>query len=111
MARSPTTVWDCSYYQLGNSTASFETAGACRNVITHRNLFESTNADCSNWGGNQSLPSFHQITYSANSFLGKGLRLNNDADSLIARNRFSCEEAAITLNRCANIQVRDNFRF
>lgn len=97
-----------SYYHLGNSTASFETAGACRNVITHRNYFESTSADSSNWGGNQSLPCFYEITYSANSFSDKGLSLNNAAGSLVARNWFHGREAKFSAKRCIETKVLNN---
>jgi len=97
-----------SFYHLGNSAAYFETAGASRNVITHRNLFEATVADSSNWGGNQQLTSFHRLTYSANSFVGQGLKLNNAADSLIARNRFDGPDAKVQINRCVRTQAVHN---
>ena len=100
-----------SYYHLGNSAAYFETAGACRNVITHRNLFEATNADSSNWGGNQSIPSFHEVTYSANSFVDKGLSLNNAANSLVARNAFYGKHATLAVNGCLKSQVLHNLGF
>jgi len=100
-----------SYYHLGTSTAYFETAGPCRNVVTHGNLFEATNADSSHWGGDRTLPTFHQVTFSANSFVGKGLSLNNAADALVARNYFDGPDATLSVNRCAATQVRDNVRF
>ena len=97
-----------SFYHIGNSAAYFETAGAARNVIAHRNLFESTAADCSFWGGNRMLPAFHELTWSANSFVGKGLSLNNAADSLVARNIFEDGDGAIAINRCIRIQALHN---
>ena len=100
-----------SYYHLGNSTADFETAGACRNVVTHRNLFEATVADSSHWGGERLRVSFHQVTFSANSFLGRGLRLNNAADGLVARNWFDGPDAGLSVNRCADTQVLGNRGF
>lgn len=100
-----------SYYHLGNSTAYFEVAGACRNVITHRNLFELTNADSSHWGGDRKLASFHEITFSANSFVGKELKLNNTADALVARNAFYGAEAFVWINRSARMAVLKNLSF
>jgi len=100
-----------SYYHLGNSTAYFETAGSSRNVITHGNLFESTHADSSQWGGNQDLPAFHQETYSANSFLGAGLDLNNAEGSLVARNGFYGPGASLAVKRSVGTKVLDNLGF
>lgn len=100
-----------SFYHLGNSVAYFEKAGACAHVITHGNLFEATNADSSKWGGDQTLPAFHRVTYSANSFDGKGLALNNAADSLVARNLFEGEGATLAVKRGVRIRVLNNARF
>jgi len=100
-----------SYYHLGNSTAYFETAGASRNVITHRNLFDGTYADSSNWGGNQSIVSFHDITYSGNSFMGKGLNLNNAQNSLVVGNWFSGKDSAISVKSCVDTKVQGNLDF
>lgn len=82
-----------SYYHLGISDASFERAGITSDVITHRNLFEGTYADTSKWGGDGSVPGFHGITYSANSFLGRDLKLNSADGALVARNWFWRDKA------------------
>jgi hypothetical protein len=110
-------------YHLGNSTAYFETAGACRNVITRGNFFEQTTADCAHWGGDRRLASFHELTFAGNSFWGKPLTLNTAADALVARNAFydpgpgpgpgaaAATTAAVTLRRCARAAVLDNAAF
>ncbi|MGC4015873.1 MAG: hypothetical protein QM755_15320 [Luteolibacter sp.] len=82
-----------SYYHLGISDANFERAGITSDVITHRNLFEGTYADTSKWGGDGSVPGFHGITYSANSFLGRDLKLNSADGALVARNWFWRDKA------------------
>ena len=75
-----------SYYHLGISDAYFERAGVSGRVITHGNLFEATVADATFWGKNPPHPCFHGITYSANSFLGEGIKLFHTQSALVARN-------------------------
>lgn len=99
-----------SLYHLGNSVTYFEKAGACRNVITHGNLFERTNADAAKWGGDGPLPAFHEITYSANSFIDAGLSLHNVADGLAVRNLFLGGPEVPATNRCERIRVQRNTR-
>ena len=98
-----------SYYHLGISDAYFERAGVSGHVITHGNLFEGTDVDCSKWGGNPDIPGFHAITFSANSFLGKSLQLGSAESALVAGNWFSCEDPPVSLSNSPNTRVLNNF--
>ncbi|GAT33041.1 concanavalin A-like lectin/glucanases superfamily protein [Terrimicrobium sacchariphilum] len=105
-----------SLYHLGISNAYFEVAGVSRNVVTHRNLFDSTNADTANWGGNATVTVFNQITYSANSFVGGRLLLDQVSGGAMIRNAFYRKEqsprgSSIQIKGSRNVVVSDNLQF
>lgn len=105
-----------SLYHLGLSTAYFEVAGISASVVTHRNLFVNTNADTSNWGGNSKKVVFQNITFSANSFLGKGLDLAQVGNGLIVRNGFyrskpGNDRGMISITGSRGVQVIGNLQF
>lgn len=97
-----------SLYHQGISNAYFEAVGDCGHVITHRNFFDHTTVDSSYWGPPRVVPAFQALTMTTNSFTGKGISLNDAANSLIAGNLFMATDKPILTKGCVNVNSGGN---
>jgi hypothetical protein len=77
-----------SWFHLGASNASFDSAGFSSFVTVYNNFFVDTNADTGIWGAASTYPIFQRITFYQNSFIGGRLHLGNSDNPWIVGNYF-----------------------
>jgi hypothetical protein len=103
-----------SYLHIGTAGASFDDGGISSQVVVDNNILIDTNADTGLWGIDSTYPVFKNIAFVGNSFIHRGLSLNNSGNALVVGNYFenivAKDKAAVKIGRSIAPQVIGNIQ-
>jgi hypothetical protein len=103
-----------SYVHIGTGAAGFDDGGISSHVLVDNNILVDTNTDTGLWGISSSYPVFQDIAFAGNSFIRRGINLNNTGSLLVADNYFeniaskSADPAALSIHHSTDPQVIGN---